>query len=187
MHVELTPSQKRDLVGAYLHLTPWPDTADALRQLRQSGVRVITIANFSPGMLRANADNAGLTTLFEALVSTDANHTYKPDPRAYQLGLDHLRVAKQEVVFAAFGGWDAAGAKAFGYPTVWVNRLNQPLDELGIQPDRTVGDLRGLLEFVLRSAPRMISQARPTLRPSASSLVVRPPGIFRASEVISLP
>jgi len=57
---------------------------------------------------------------------------------------------KRDIVFAAFGGWDAAGAKSFGYPTVWVNRLNQPLEELGVHPDRTVADLNGLLDFVLK-------------------------------------
>ncbi len=85
-------------------------------------------------------DRAGLTTLFDALISTDANHTYKPDPRAYQLGVAHLRVAKEDIVFAAFGGWGAAGAKSFGYPTVWVNRFNQPAEELGfdrIEPPPT--------------------------------------------------
>ena len=145
---ELTSSQRRQLTDAYLHLTPWPDTADALRQLRESNIRVITVANFSPSMLRANAEHAGLMPLFDALVSTDASQTYKPDPRAYQLGIDYLRLAKQDIVFAAFAGWDAAGAKSFGYPTVWVNRFNQPDEELGVRPDRTVTDLRGLLEFV---------------------------------------
>jgi 2-haloacid dehalogenase len=151
MHVELTTSQKRQLLDAYLHLKPWPDTAGALRRLRESGVRVITIANFSPTMLRANAEHAGLMPLFDALVSTDANQTYKPDPRAYQLGIDRLHVDKADIVFAAFGGWDAAGAKTFGYPTVWVNRFNQPLEELGIHADRTVTNLRGLLDFVLNT------------------------------------
>ncbi len=147
-HVELTGSSKRQLLDAYLHLAPWPDAPDALRRLRQSNIRVITLANISPAMLRANAEHAGLTTLFNALISTDANHTYKPDPRAYQLGVDYLGVGKQDIVFAAFGGWDAAGAKSFGYPTVWVNRFNQPAEELGFRPDRTVTDLQGLLDFV---------------------------------------
>ena len=62
--------------------------------------------------------------------------------------MDHLRLAKQDIVFAAFSGWDAAGAKSFGYPTVWVNRFNQPAEELGFRPDRTVTDLKGLLDFV---------------------------------------
>ena len=149
MHLELTAAQQDQLLNAYSRLTPWPDTADALRQLRAANLRVMTIANFSPTMLLENADHAGLTPLFDALVSTDANHTYKPDPRAYQLGVDRLKLDKRDIVFAAFGGWDAAGAKSYGYPTVWVNRLHQPPEELGTQPDRTVTTLRGLLDFVL--------------------------------------
>jgi 2-haloacid dehalogenase len=150
MHVVLTAAHTDQLMDAYLRLTPWPDSAGALRRLRDADVRVITIANFSPAMLRANAEHAGLASLFDALVSTDANHTYKPDPRAYQLGVDRLKLDTRDIVFAAFGGWDAVGAKSFGYPTVWVNRLNQPREELGVDPDRTVTDLNGLLDFVLK-------------------------------------
>jgi 2-haloacid dehalogenase len=149
MHVALTPPQRHTLLDAYLHLTPWPDTAAALGRLRASGVRVITIANFSPPMLRSNAERAGLLPLFDALVSTDENHTYKPDPRAYQLGVDRLVLPKERIVFAAFGGWDAAGARSYGYPTVWVNRFRQAGEELGIRPDRVVSDLGGLMDFVL--------------------------------------
>jgi hypothetical protein len=36
--------------------------------------------------------------------------------------------------------------------TVWVNRLNQPPEELGLHPDRTVTDLNGLLDFVLEQS-----------------------------------
>jgi 2-haloacid dehalogenase len=153
MQVTLTGEQTQRLLKAYRHLSPWPDAIDALRHLRESGVRVITLANFSPATLRSNAESAGMIGLFDALVSTDANHTYKPDPRAYQLGLDRLHLAKNQVVFAAFGGWDAAGAKAFGYPTVWVNRFDQSPEELGVRPDRTVANLDLLLKFVLDTPP----------------------------------
>lgn len=105
-------------------------------------------------MLQANAENAGLTPFFDALVSTDANHSYKPDRRAYGLGTDRLHLAKRDILFAAFGGWDAAGAKSFGYPTIWVNRFDQPVEELGIRPDRTSPNLSGLLDYVLSSPPR---------------------------------
>jgi len=84
------------------------------------------------------------------LLSTDANDTYKPDPRAYHLGNDRVHLAKQDIVFAAFGGWDAAGAKSFGYLTIWVNRFNQPVEELGLQPDHIVTDLQGVLDLVLK-------------------------------------
>ena len=126
MKLELTPEKRKSLLDAYLTLEPWPDAVDALRKLRASGVRVITIANFSPRMLKANAENAGIADLFDELLSTQANGTYKPDPRAYALGMEHLKLKKEEIVFAAFGGWDAYGAKSFGYTTYWVNRFNLP-------------------------------------------------------------
>ncbi len=149
MHLQLTDSARRDLMDAYLHLTAWPDTLGALERLQASHVRVIALSNFSPAMLQANVEHAGLTGWFDALISTDVNETYKPDPRAYQLGVNDLHLAKQDIVFAAFGGWDASGAKSFGYPTVWVNRLNQPDEHLDVRPDRTVKNLDGLIDFVL--------------------------------------
>lgn len=149
MKLELSPRDKEALLSAYLSLTPWPDAVAGLKALKASGVRIITIANFSSRMLRANAENAGITDLFDELLSTEANHTYKPDPRAYELGLQRLGLKKDEVVFAAFGGWDAYGAKSFGYSTYWVNRFGLPVEKLGIAPDKTSGDFTGLLEFVL--------------------------------------
>ncbi|MGE0815513.1 MAG: haloacid dehalogenase type II [Vicinamibacterales bacterium] len=167
MGLEITGSQRSHLLAAYLHLAPWPDAVDGLRRLRQLGIQVVTISNFTPVMQRASAERAGILGLFDALVSTDDNHTYKPDPRAYQLVLDRLGLARHEIVFAAFAAWDAAGAKAFGYPTVWVNRLSQPEEELGVRPDRTVANLDGLLAFVQGqpSAPDRRVRRSPEARP----------------------
>src|SRR4029079_12725849 len=111
LHLELKSEARARLLDAYLHLKPWPDTTDGLRRLRAAGVRIITIANFSPRMLRENATRAGIVDLFDELLSTEANRSYKPEARAYELGLEHLGLKKEEVVFAAFGGWDAYGAK----------------------------------------------------------------------------
>jgi 2-haloacid dehalogenase len=149
MNLDLPAETRKRLLNAYLTLKPWPDAVDALRKLKASGVRIITIANFSQKMLRANADGAGITDLFDELLSTEVNGTYKPDPRAYALGMERLKLKKEEILFAAFGGWDAYGAKNFGYTTYWVNRFNLPSEELGIEADKTSNNLEGLLSFVL--------------------------------------
>jgi 2-haloacid dehalogenase len=65
------------------------------------------------------------------------------------MGLDGFKLEKAEIVFAAFAGWDASGAKWFGYPTFWVNRLNSPVEELGVAPDGVGSGLSDLVEFVL--------------------------------------
>ncbi|HEY8064785.1 MAG TPA: haloacid dehalogenase type II [Methylosinus sp.] len=149
MKLDLPPEKRDRLLSAYLTLTPWPDTLDALRRLKAAGVRVITLANFSGRMLQANAERAGLGGYFDELLSTEVNKTYKPDPAAYALGPQRLKLAKEEILFAAFGSWDAYGAKAFGYPTIWVNRFGLPAEKLGLAPDKTVPDMKGLLELVL--------------------------------------
>lgn len=149
MNLEATDEQKKNLLNAYLTLEPWPDSVPGLQKLKDAGIKIITIANFSPKMLQANADHAGITSLFDELLSTEVNRTYKPDPNAYALGLERLGLKKEEVVFAAFGGWDAYGAKNFGYPTYWVNRFNLPTEKLNVQADGTSNDFQGLLDFVL--------------------------------------
>ncbi len=152
MQVNLDHEARIRLLNAYLTLKPWPDAAPALERLKAAGVRIITIANFSPMMLRANADHAGITAQFDVLLSTARNGTYKPSAEAYALGMRELGMKKEEIAFAAFGGWDAYGAKSFGYPTYWVNRFRMPPEQLGAPPDGTSHDMRGLLKFVLGDA-----------------------------------
>jgi len=149
LKLELKPEARARLLDAYLNLKLWPDSRDALRQLRAAGIRIITIANFSPKMLHDNAAHAGIENLFDELLSTETNATYKPEPAAYALGQDHLHLKKEDILFIAFGGWDAYGAKSFGYPTYWVNRFHLPVEQLGLEADRTSDTLAGVLEFVL--------------------------------------
>jgi len=114
--VELTAAVRDRLVDAYSALAPWPDSAGALRAMRAAGLRLAPLANYTPAMMAALLDHAGLADLFEQQLSTDAVRAFKPEPRAYQLGVDRLGLAREQIAFAAFGGWDAAGATWFGYP-----------------------------------------------------------------------
>jgi 2-haloacid dehalogenase len=84
---------------------------------------------------------------FDQLLSTDRVKAYKPDPRAYQMGIDAFKLKRTEIVFAAFGAWDAAGAKSFGYTTFWVNRAGAVEEELGAPVDAT-GEMSNFVDFV---------------------------------------
>jgi len=149
LNVQLTAAQRERLMNAYLALPPWPDAPGALRTLREAGVRLGFLSNFTPVMLDASLRRSGLAAMFEHVLSTDRARTFKPDPRAYQLGVDTLQLPRDQIVFAAFAGWDAAGAKRFGYPTFWVNRMQAPLEELGVRPDASGPSLAELVAFVI--------------------------------------
>jgi 2-haloacid dehalogenase len=145
------PDEHRDrLLGAYLHLKSWVDAEPVLRKLKASGIRLTLLSNFTPAMLEGSIKASGLDGLFEYALSTDHVRTYKPDPRAYQLGVAVLGLPKEEILFVAFASWDAAGSKAFGYPTFWVNRLGLPAEELGQKADgegKTLADLEKFLDY----------------------------------------
>lgn len=147
--IDPSAGQRDRLMQSYLGLKAWPDVAPALKELKAAGIRMAFLSNFTDAMLDAAVKNSGLDGFFEPHLSTDRVKAFKPDPRAYQMGLDAFKLGKEEIAFAAFAGWDAAGAKWFGYPTFWVNRLNTPVEELSATPDGTGSGLGDLVKFVL--------------------------------------
>jgi len=148
LKLDLRPDDRRRLMNTYFELKPWPDVVSALRTLKNSGLRLAFLSNFTRDMLDANVRSAGLDGMFERVLSTDEARTFKPDPRAYQLGVDALKVKRSKILFVAFAGWDAAGAKLFGYPTYWVNRQRLPPEEMGVRPDGSGETLTDLVTFV---------------------------------------
>lgn len=149
LQLQLPHDTLERLMSAWSTLRVWPDAAEAVKSLHDAGVRLAFVSNMTSRMLTDGLKAARLDGLFEAVISTDSIRTYKPDPRAYQLGVDTLALRKEDILFVAFAGWDVAGAKWFGYPTFWANRMNAPSEELGVQADAVGTDLAALLDFVL--------------------------------------
>ena len=147
--IQLIPEARVRLMDAHLRLQPWADSVSALTQMRGAGLRLAYVSNFTPRMMAIISDAAGVTPLFERQLSTDAVRAFKPDPRAYAMAEEAFQLPRENILFAAFGGWDAAGAKSYGLETFWVNRMNAPLEELGVTPDATGGSLAELAQFAL--------------------------------------
>jgi len=148
--VELTAEKRARLMQGYLELKPWPEVVSVLQAFKTAGLRMAFLSNFTPAMLQSGIKNAGLEGMFEHVLSTDRVKTYKPDPRAYQMGVDAFRLKREEILFVAYAGWDAAGAKWCGYPTFWVNRLRLPAEQLDVVPDAMGHTLDDLAKFLHR-------------------------------------
>ncbi len=138
---------KRDrLLRAYLHLGTFPEVTDTLRRLR--GIKLAILSNGAPAMLRDVVSNSGLEGLIPDVLSVDELQIYKPAPRVYQLAVDRLGAPASAIGFVSSNGWDAAGAKSFGFRTFWVNRTGAPRDGLGFAPDHELDSLAELPALV---------------------------------------
>jgi len=146
--VDLGDAARERLVRAFFDLRAWPDVKPALEELRRRGYRIAIMSNFTETMLRNAIRNSEIGGLIDATLSTDRVQVYKPDARAYATSLEALGLAREEICFVAFAGWDVAGAKAFGHPVYWANRMGSANEELEVQPDLVAKDLSGLPAFL---------------------------------------
>jgi 2-haloacid dehalogenase len=145
----ITEADKHTLTNAYLSLELWPDILPTLNLLKEKNMRLGFLSNFTREMLNSNIQHNRLDGFFEKVLSTDQLKTYKPGPLAYKMGVDGSHLEKSEILFVAFAGWDAAGAKWFGYPVYWVNRLDAPAEELGVSVDMKGKTLEGIQSMLL--------------------------------------
>ena len=152
MKLDLSPEIRSSMMDSYLQLEAWPDAPQALKELLRTGARLAVLSNATPTILDGGIRRSHLGGVFEQVLSTDAVQTFKPAPRAYRLAVDAFGLSRSRILFVAFAGWDAAGAKSFGFPTYWVNRLNLPMERLGERPDGTGRDLADLVAFVHAAA-----------------------------------
>lgn len=145
----LTAEKQQLLMHSWLELKVWPDVEAALRLFEKKNIRLAFLSNMTEKMLRINAGNSGIEDMFEFYLSTDRVGAFKPDPRAYRVGIEAFRLPKENIAFAAFAGWDAAGATWFGYPTVWINRLKAPKENLGVEAVQSGENMKTLVDFVI--------------------------------------
>lgn len=145
MSVELGAAQRREVIGVFSELPVWPDALAALEKMRAAGIRLAFLSNLSAGMLTSSMRRGGIDKLMEPPISTDRVRAFKPAQRAYAMGPEVFGIPAADIGFAAFGGWDALGAKWFGYRTAWINRLGVTGETLDPVPDASARDLSAAL------------------------------------------
>lgn len=121
------------LLAAYETLDAYGDVRPALGALRARGMRTAILSNGTPGMLARATTAAGIADLLDATLSVDELRQFKTSASVYALVGERFGVAPSYISFQSSNRWDIAGASAFGFRTVWINRTGQP-DEYGDMP-----------------------------------------------------
>jgi 2-haloacid dehalogenase len=130
-----------DLMGEYRRLATYPEVGTALRKL---GKKQAILSNGSPDMLEPLVQHSGLR--FDAVISVDELRIYKPAPQVYELAVRKLQVSKDRIGFVSSNGWDALGAKSYGFEVYWINRAKAPLERLEFKPDAVLSSLDEILQ-----------------------------------------
>jgi 2-haloacid dehalogenase len=138
----LAAGERRALRDAYLTLAPFPDVPTALAALAPRPRWVLS--NGTLAMLEPLVRHHKLDAHLDGILSVEAAGIYKPSPRVYQLAVDRIGVPPARIGFVSSNGWDAIGAKAFGFASFWINRAGAPVDLHGPAPDRIIGTLSEL-------------------------------------------
>lgn len=138
------PPDRASLARAYRTLAPFPEVRAALESMGRARPLAI-LSNGHPDMLDALVDHNELRVFFgERVFSVHEAAVFKPDPRVYAIASAGLELPAEAIGFVSSNGWDAAGAKSFGFAAWWVNRARAPVERLGSPPDAVVDDLAGL-------------------------------------------
>ena len=139
--------QVDQLMHQYRCLSAFPENREVLQALKSRGVPTGILSNGDTAMLTVALKSSGLHALVDHVISVDPVRKYKTAPEAYALGEQTLGLSAAKVLFVSSNAWDALGATWFGYQTLWVNRSQQPFEELGTQPSRAGDSLRAVLDF----------------------------------------
>ncbi len=136
------------LLALYWELEAYPEVPDMLASLKAAGLTTAILSNGSPAMLEGAVSSAGVGAVLDDVLSVEAVARFKPNSVVYDLVGARFGVAPEAVLFVSSNGWDAAGASAYGFQTLWVNRAGEPMDRLPGTPQHVASDLTGLVDLV---------------------------------------
>ncbi|CAH2799037.1 MAG: hypothetical protein CPDRYMAC_4848 [uncultured Paraburkholderia sp.] len=143
----LSADDKARLLAVWSNMKPWADSATGLAELKKS----FTIATLT------NASMAAMITLvkreklpFDAVLTGELVHAFKPDACVYQLASDYLGFASGEVMLVSAHKWDLRAAKHNGLLTAFVPRLyeNGPFTTIDTSPETFINISAPDLEVV---------------------------------------
>jgi 2-haloacid dehalogenase len=149
-----TDEEARSLPDSLASWRPWPDTVDALRQLK-TRFRLAIVSNVDDDLFAATRPQ--LQVEFDDVITAQQAKAYKPSLKMFELALSRVKVPAHRVLHVAQSVYhDVVPAQALGLATVWVNR---PSARAGVgavkaadaKPDLEVKSLAELAEAAAKS------------------------------------
>ena len=120
---------------------------------KAAGLPLAILTNGNLDMITVSVRSAGMTGLFDHLLSSEQVSSFKTGDKLYALGPQAFNCKARDILFVSSNCWDAIGARWFGYRSFWINRGDAPLEQLDTEPHYTGRLLTDVLDIVLPSSP----------------------------------
>ncbi|MAS15505.1 MAG: haloacid dehalogenase type II [Nitratireductor sp.] len=136
---------RQDLLDAYWQLDCYEEVPAVLKALKAGGARLAILSNGSPAMLESAIRSSALDSVLDEVFSVESVRRFKTDQSVYEMVTNAWRLYPETVSFQSSNRWDIAGARQFGFRTVWLNRTDQPDEYEDFPPDLILPSLEGLI------------------------------------------
>jgi 2-haloacid dehalogenase len=159
--VKLSQSALDDINANYHKLRAYPDVIGALKQLKELGLTIKTVANPTKAMIEAHSEYAGTIKYIDEIISSgEEAQAFKPSPKVFQLGIKRAGFPKEDILWVTGHFWEVVGAMRQGLRCAWTNRARQPKLEIGVEPTYTTRNLQELADILAREMNKARSGAQ---------------------------
>lgn len=123
------------VMEGFFELKLHPDVPGGVQVLADAGVRMVTLTNGSTRLAERMFDEAGLSGLFERLLSVEEAPAWKPARAAYAYAADVCGTQLESMLLVAVHPWDIDGAIRAGMHAAWIARQPVPYPAHFTTPD----------------------------------------------------
>ncbi len=144
-------SQRECLVDSLKNWEPFPDTVEALQNLKKM-FKLAVISNIDNDLFSSSVKH--LKVEFDYLITAEQMGSYKPSLNNFKFAIEKIGVSPEKILHIAQSIYhDIIPAKTLGLSTVWVNRRkgkegSGATPPASGQPDLEVPDLKKLVQII---------------------------------------
>ncbi len=126
LNINLQPADKNVLAETLPSWKPFPDTVEALRELKKKNDRLAIISNIDGDLLEKTLSQLGVG--FDIVITSEELKSYKPSPENFLEALRRFHLPADQILHVAQSRFhDILPARDLGINAVWINRYDEPV------------------------------------------------------------
>jgi 2-haloacid dehalogenase len=146
--IDATDDEVRELFSNITKLDPFPDTIQAVTEMKSHGLKLYILSNGDTDILTDGVAFSGTEHLWDRVISVAEADSFKPAKKTYQTAASLVGLGRQDILFVANHAFDCIGAKAAGLRTAFIDRRKRPFGNDRYAPDVVVSDMAELADLL---------------------------------------